>query len=1164
MARRLSFLLLFVLSSSGALLRAQDVRGPAEPLRARLDALRDAPGHELAEARGRALAAHADAQAAVEKARAALRELDADLERRGLDFARPRVADRIEQLDAVSVTLDRYARALQATEGQRLRRAAADYADGLEALSPQPFLPPAGPLREEHVSTDATSARRRSVRSPSNDPTRLGPPVPADYAATAEAPWTPEIRALADQLGRDPARIYRHVRDTIRYEPYYGSRKGALLTLWEEGGSAYDIANLLVALLRSSGHGARYLQGRTRITEAQAIAWLGVTNAQTAERFFVNGRTPVTRNSDGSLFIEHVWVAIYVPATGRWALLDAAFKEIRIHAPVSLPKETRIDAEAFLRDLRATGVVDTASRAVWTLPRVPSAHAPQSPDEDVDLITTTLMKSVHATATWLAKNPTHERDLFGWTEILPGPTAYPPPSPLQPLDLIVTPSVPRDMNAALTVEVWDAEGKQRVFTYTATLPELAAKRITILYVPATASDQRLVDQYGGTLMTTPPIVNLLPVLYVDGREVARGSARVMMGTLQQWRMGFRYPPSRGYTVGNQIRAGDTFGVSVDYGRASTEAYDASVARLTAQRAALPRNAQGFPNFSAPESLGEPVIGEALYAAAQAYWAQSDAFRDIVGNRYGVRWLRLPSGGVSMMPIAFATIFTAVYGTEGAKFGFDIPAENALAVSRNGDAATARTFNRIHGVYTSALEHSVWENLGLGALSTIRLLNTALERGVAVYHLDSTNKALLSRLHLNGTAERLIEEALDEGQEVVAHAEELTIGEWQGAGWIVRDPVSGASGYLIAGGLASSGDVAVHDGGSVIRALRVAPAVAWALFNVAGDFRMVMLGVAMFELGPLGAAGGVVVVAAGVKAANEDLTNLAELMNGTKDPNAFALEEFQDLGVDHIVLGRAGRMLKKELEAVLPIADKYLDALVDVAKQASKDVGKLFEELAKRGSGSQMIAANAAVTRRELAILAMADKSAATWEQLEALRASHGWPLVDELVRNDFLYVEDAIAPVASAIRNAPPAPGSDAALMAAAKATSFHAPYVLVAAKRAGGASRYGAPATVTYRPVTGFNSFGQPIDGTAVTENVTFDFEHDGQLHAVQHAAMVTEDVRVWNLVRKAQAAYDAKLTAKNVTLAMPGSVTGWLLNWAFWNAKNVSLATNRRDALR
>ena len=1162
MARRLSFLLLFVLSSSGALLRAQNVR-PTEPLRVRLDALREAPRHKLDDARRRALAAHADAQAAVGKARTALLELDADLERRGLDFARPRVADRIEQLDAVSATLDRYASGLQATGGERLRRAAADYADGLEELSPQPFLPPAGPVRDEHVSTDATSARRRSIRSPSNDPTRLGPPVPADYAATSEAPWTPEIRALADQLGRDPVRIYRHVRDTIRYDPYYGSRKGALLTLWEESGSAYDIANLLVALLRSSGHAARYLQGRTRITEAQAVAWLGVTNAQTAERFFANGRTPVTRNTDGSLFIEHVWVAAYVPATGRWVLLDAAFKEIRIHAPVSLPEETRIDAEAFLRDLRATGVVDTSSRAVWTLPRVPSAHAPQSPDEDVDLITTTLMKSVNATAAWLAKNPTHERDLFGWTEIVAGPAAYPPPSPLQPLDLIVTSSVPRDMNAALTVEVWDAEGKQRAFTYTATLPELAAKRVTILYVPATTSDQRLVDQYGGTLITTPPIVNLLPVLYVDGREVARGSARVMMGTLQRWQMGFRYPPSRGYTVGNQVRAGDTLAIGLAYGRASVEAYDASVARLTAQRAALPRNAQGFPNFSAPENFREPLTGEALHAAVQLYWAQSDTYRDIVGSRYGVRWLRLPGGGVSMMPIAFATIFGAVYGTDGAAFGFDIQANTGSAVSRDGDAADESLYNRMHGVYSSALEHSVWENLGVRALSTIRLLNTALERGVAIYHLDSTNKAMLSRLNLNGTAENHIKTALDNGQQVIAHAEELKIGEWQGAGYITRDPVSGASGYWITGGFAA-GDVTIHNGGWIVRALKLPAAVAWALYSLYADVRVVMLGGAMFSLGPVPAAGGVVLGYAGTKAASEDLHTAVELMTGKQDVDAYILEEVQNFAVDRIVLGRAGRLLKKELEAVMPVADEYLDAFVDVAKQWSRDFGKMVDELAKRGSGTQMIAANAAVTRRELVILGMVDKTPATWEQLEALRASYGWPLVDELVRNDFLFAEDAIAPVASAIRNAPPAEGSDAALMAAAKATSFHAPYVLVAAKRVGVASRYGAPATVTYRPVTGFNAFRQPIDGAAVTENVTFDFEHDGQLYAVQHAAMVTEDVRVWNLVRKAQAAYDAKLTAKNVTLAMPGSVTGGLLSWAFSNAKNVNLATNRRDALR
>ena len=63
--------------------------------------------------------------------------------------------------------------------------------------------------------------------------------------------------SLPTPAGRDPVSIYAYVRNTIAYEPYYGSRKGALLTLWERSGNDADIASLLIALLHASGYAAR-------------------------------------------------------------------------------------------------------------------------------------------------------------------------------------------------------------------------------------------------------------------------------------------------------------------------------------------------------------------------------------------------------------------------------------------------------------------------------------------------------------------------------------------------------------------------------------------------------------------------------------------------------------------------------------------------------------------------------------------------------------------------------------------------------------------------------------------------------------------------------------------------------------------------------------------
>src|ERR1041384_7646071 len=61
-----------------------------------------------------------------------------------------------------------------------------------------------------------------------------------------------DMLALARNLENDPKRIYDFVHNTIRYTHYFGSKKGALLTLLEGSGNDFDQCALLVALLRAA------------------------------------------------------------------------------------------------------------------------------------------------------------------------------------------------------------------------------------------------------------------------------------------------------------------------------------------------------------------------------------------------------------------------------------------------------------------------------------------------------------------------------------------------------------------------------------------------------------------------------------------------------------------------------------------------------------------------------------------------------------------------------------------------------------------------------------------------------------------------------------------------------------------------------------------------
>ncbi len=88
---------------------------------------------------------------------------------------------------------------------------------------------------------------------------------------------TPEIEALARGLQNDAFKIYQYCWERIRYECYWGSKKGAALTLLEGSGNCFDTASLMVALLRAAGfEEVEYRYGQRFLYEEDMENWLGV------------------------------------------------------------------------------------------------------------------------------------------------------------------------------------------------------------------------------------------------------------------------------------------------------------------------------------------------------------------------------------------------------------------------------------------------------------------------------------------------------------------------------------------------------------------------------------------------------------------------------------------------------------------------------------------------------------------------------------------------------------------------------------------------------------------------------------------------------------------------------------------------------------------------
>ena len=151
---------------------------------------------------------------------------------------------------------------------------------------------------------------------------------------------TPEIQALAGSLQDDPVKIFNYVHDNIRYVLYFGSKKGAQLTLLEKSGNDFDQCALLVALLQAAGYNnAAYQFGWMAIpydsgNQNDLHHWLNLSLANTnwgyTSNYFSNflgkrGYPAFSALSDSNtLAFQRVWVTLTLNSTNYY--LDPAFK----------------------------------------------------------------------------------------------------------------------------------------------------------------------------------------------------------------------------------------------------------------------------------------------------------------------------------------------------------------------------------------------------------------------------------------------------------------------------------------------------------------------------------------------------------------------------------------------------------------------------------------------------------------------------------------------------------------------------------------------------------------------------------------------------------------------------------------------------------------------
>jgi hypothetical protein len=591
--------------------------------------------------------------------------------------------------------------------------------------------------------------------------------------------------------------VYQYIRNNYQTEFYYGSRKGAIGTFEQKSGNDYDIASLLVGVLRDRNVPTKYVQAEIEITAEQAIEWTGAKDSKTAAKVIGALGNPVktVNGSEGveSVKFEHVWVLAYVPYTdyrgtgnqsGKklWIPLDASFKKVKFVKDVDLSKigEYLQNEENYITDGTTINGYNIGN------------------------LTEFVQKDNSALTKYMLENGYGEDNMteaFGGLKIVEEDFGYLPLSTPFKVNNVIDSftDIPEKLTAQITISLGrdtkfiDTSGYKNEFSKSLFTTDIYGKRISIAYLPATEEDENIIKKYNGLFNTPAYLIKLKPTLYIDGKVVEQGSS-VIAGTTQRYNIKVK---SLVKTVDDEsetniITAGGIYTIAIDYGKIAAD-----------ELQNIANNIKELETAINDENIyTEAKMGEMLNSVSKAYFSQLDMYNAFVaGQREVIQTRDLTFGIVGFSVNAVYAFGRATELNEGGMF-LDICHDVHSVVSLNSNIQSEKEYMLQTGIYASAMEHGVLEQFTeIESVSTIKTLQYAINNGIAIHSISKENiKEELVQLNVSETVIEEIKKAVNEGKIVIIPEETITINQWSGSGYMVLDPDTYACGYMISGGL----------------------------------------------------------------------------------------------------------------------------------------------------------------------------------------------------------------------------------------------------------------------------------------------------------------------------------------------------------------------------
>ena len=612
---------------------------------------------------------------------------------------------------------------------------------------------------------------------------------PAYLGATPEVVLSDAIRALADELEHDPVKIFNWVYANTEWIPTWGAIQNSDAALATRKGNAFDLASLLVALLRASGIPARYVHGTIDVPTTKFMNWAGgFTHSDGAWELASASGLPIVGMTSGgevkAFRIEHVWVEAaldFRPSRGAvnrsadtWVALDPSFKQYVQEQAYDVYRMLNFNGGQFMANYFA----DTADKTPYQYYSglVMAALDTQIPDwtlkglyghERVSPIKETIGGNLRLFAASLP-----------YKMVVKGYTAA---------------QIPESLRHRVDIGLANDPRYGVDASYSISLPELGKDRLTLSYIPESAADDAVVNDYGSLFSAPAYLVRVKPVLRRNGVTVAVGNGTTL-GEKQHVVLNLMAPTVSAIEIDKKVTAGSYNAIVVQGQKSAISQPSLSMQQLMAN---AERNEQGLANM-------DDLLGQLLHNIGIGWFFHWVYERDFYATTTQVAYTTLPSQAFVTADVTTHYFFGLPRSVSIGIFNIDAHRDTLAMGAINGEGQRKKDFMILGGMTGSSWEHLIYEGfLNVPAGSAVKLLKLATAQGIPVYRINRGNSAqILPLLSIPGEDLLDITNAINAGMEVTVSRTDVRLDDnYSGVGYIVLDPETGAGPYYLSGGLA---------------------------------------------------------------------------------------------------------------------------------------------------------------------------------------------------------------------------------------------------------------------------------------------------------------------------------------------------------------------------